>query len=118
MTVDEINVLSAKQQPMPDGLCLPEQQLFISLRYLYREYHLKRITKEQAIQDKSKLINSFDKAIFKYRIYEEFNRKANIYAHNSHKIHDTGCVVCKLIESILNGTFKEAIKCEQEETKK
>ena len=117
MTVDEINVLAAKQQPMPDGLCLPEQQLFISLRFLYREYHLKRICKEQAILEKSKLINSFEKAMFKYRVYEEFNRKADVYAHNSHKIHSTGCEVCKLIESILNGTFKEELKCEQEEEK-
>ncbi len=118
MTVDEINMMAAKQQPTPDGLCLPEQQLFISLRFLYQEYHLKRINKEQAIQDKSKLINSFEKAMFKFRVYEEFNRKANIYAHNSHKIHDTGCEVCKLIESILNGTFKEVIKCVQEEIEK
>lgn len=117
MTVDEINVLAAKQQPMPDGLCLPEQQLFISLRYLYREYHLKRISKEQAKLEKAKFINSFEKAMFKYRVYEEFNRKADIYAHNSHRIKNTGCEVCKLIESILNGTYKEVIKCEQEEEK-
>lgn len=118
MTVDEINMMAAKQQPTPDGLCLPEQQLFISLRYLYSEYHMKRINKEQAIQDKSKLINSFDKAMFKYRVYEEFNRKANIYAHNSHKIHDAGCEVCKLIEGILNGTYKEGKSCVQEGTEK
>lgn len=117
MTVDEINILAAKQQPLPDGLLLPEQQLFISLRYLYREYYLKRISKEQAKIEKTKFINSFEKAMFKYRVYEEFNRKADVYAHNSHKIHDAGCEVCKLIESILNGTYKEEEKCGQEEEK-
>ncbi len=114
MTVDEINILAAKQQPMPDGLCLPEQQLFISLRFLYREYHLKRICKEQAKLEKAKFIETFEKAMFEYRIYKEYSRKARVYAHNSHKIHSTGCEVCKLIESILNGTYKEELKCVQE----
>ena len=56
---------------MPDGLCLPDQMAYAALRSIYRDFHEKRLDREQAGQEKRLLRRSWEKA----KEAEAFGRK-------------------------------------------
>lgn len=43
-------------EPIPSGLSLTDRKLYVALRWLYREYHDKHISREQAQRDKAALL--------------------------------------------------------------
>ena len=56
---EEINKMACDKPEMPDGLCLPEQLLFQSLRSLYYQYSQGFIKREQATAEKKRLIEAY-----------------------------------------------------------
>ena len=49
--------------PMPEGLCLEDQLTFQALSLLYARYHIGRISREDAVKEKGKLIYEHDRRI-------------------------------------------------------
>lgn len=47
--------IAAREGPMPDGLCLPEQRAFQAMVLLYRRFNSKVITSEQASAEKRQI---------------------------------------------------------------
>ena len=47
--------IAAREGPMPDGLCLPEQRAFQAMVLLYRRFNSKAITSEQASAEKRQI---------------------------------------------------------------
>lgn len=46
--------------PMPDGLAFPDQLMFQALSLLYARYRAKTITREQASQEKQRLLHEHE----------------------------------------------------------
>lgn len=48
-----------KGDPMPDGLDIPDQVMFIALRGLYHQAKAGTISRETAVQEKKNLLNGY-----------------------------------------------------------
>lgn len=49
-----------KNYPVPCGLCLTDQKVYIALRGIYQQYHEKQISREQAAADKKELLKLYE----------------------------------------------------------
>lgn len=47
--------------PMPEGLCLEDQLTFQALSLLYARYHIGRISREDAVREKGRLVYEHDR---------------------------------------------------------
>lgn len=59
--VSALECAAMNNEPMPDGLSLPDQMYFQGLAWLYARYHAKQISRERGQQEKQKLIISRDR---------------------------------------------------------
>jgi len=103
MKLDELNHLAAKSEPIPDGLTLPEQWLYLSLRILYREYQSGVLTKEQAALEKRRLIEQYELMQLHHSAYQQATERSKQYSLLLVEAEKTGCDVCKKIVRIFDG---------------
>lgn len=103
MNLNELERTAARGEAMPDGLKQPEQLLFVSLRILYREYRSGAIEKEQAGQEKRKLIDEYELMMLHHRAYTQASERANRYSHILTDAEKSGCEICKKIVKIFDG---------------
>lgn len=59
--VSALEYAAMNNEPMPDGLRLPDQMYFQGLAWLYARYHAKQISRERGQQEKQKLVISRDR---------------------------------------------------------
>lgn len=72
MNFDELEEAAMKDKQMPKGLYdLTEQCAFFALRYLYNTWRRGMIGREQAAEEKHRLLNAFNQR----KSLEEFDRK-------------------------------------------
>lgn len=100
---DILNNYAAKLMPLPDKLTPPEQNFYLSLRIVYREYRANQISIEQAKSEKHKLINALLTSAYKYDLYEWGAKHETAFQHLSHEIYTNGCPVCKKLKRTLQG---------------
>ena len=97
---------AARDDPMPDGLSLAEQQTFQAIRYLYAVYRAKRITQAQAAQEKAKVLRELRMMQEKEALMEKSYAKQTAMwkdveaAANRYSLDKTIENADKLIESI------------------
>ena len=103
MGLTELERLAAKGDPLPDNLAMPEQWLYLSLRMLYREYRSGAIEKEQAGQEKRKLIDEYKLMMLHHRAYTQASDRVNRYSHILTDAEKSGCEICKKIVKIFDG---------------
>lgn len=100
---DELNVMAAKNMPMPDGLNSAEQLYFLSLRTLYMDYRRNAIEVEQAKAERLKLTEAFVENAYNYELYRHQADIQAIFAKNYQDIKNNGCEVCQRLDKILCG---------------
>lgn len=71
---------------MPDGLCLPDQMAYSALRSIYRDFHRKDMSREQASREKRLLRREWEKA------KEEEASSARLASFRSRILRDTEAV--------------------------
>ena len=76
---DELNVIAAKGDPLPDGLTSPEQLYFLSLRQIYRDYRSGSLELEQAKAEKLKAVDAYMDNMFMYNLYEHHAKLEEIF---------------------------------------
>lgn len=59
---------------MPDGLSFPDQQMFIALRHLYSDKRSGRITRDMAVREKKKLLESYRYSLFQQELGDRWTR--------------------------------------------
>ena len=113
---DELNILAAKGQPLPENLTSPEQLYFLSLRALYTDYRNKSITVEQAKKERKQLSKAFIENMYNFQMYKHQTEVHLIYARNFQDIKKNGCEVCNRLYKVLCGLgldeIEEALKDE------
>lgn len=104
--VSELEKSAMRGDPMPDGLCLPDQALYQALRELYRCYRAKSITREDAKKEKSALLKSHAKLMQWHRIYQETADMRNRLADSLARANKEGCECCQTVVRIFDGRSK------------
>ncbi len=103
MKLDALERAAAKNVPMPDGLEMPEQYLFLSMRGLYLAYRTGGVAKEQAKREKTAIIEIYECFALQYKIMQQHMRMLRTVQKYSDRIKDSGCDVCKGLYRALCG---------------
>ena len=103
MTTKEIETMAMQGFGLPDGLSLPEQMLFLSLRALYGDYHAHRIDRQQAKTEKRSLIQQFNTAQSLYRMYSVSAQRYHAATALLHDVEKVGCDRCRHLARVLDG---------------
>lgn len=103
MMQEELERLAAKSEPLPDGLTLPEQWLYLSLRLLYKEHKAGMVTREQAAKEKRAILDQYELAKLHYSAYQQTTERTNRYGYLFAEAEKSGCDVCRKIVRILDG---------------
>ena len=75
--VSALEYAAMNNEPMPDGLRLPDQMYFQGLAWLYARYHARQISREQGQVEKQKLVVARDRLA---RESESLTRMSQYYA--------------------------------------
>ena len=107
MQLKDIEFDACNNKPMSKYLTLPEMCLYISLRYLYKSWHIGAISKENATADKHKLLAEYEryKAAYNdylkvYGDYQDNICKAGTMLSDIEKskdVKDIAVLACKVI---------------------
>lgn len=100
---DELNRAAAKLLPLPDGLTQPEQLLYKSLCFLYRDHRSGRIAYEQAKREKQELYRAYIDAAYSLDMWKTYQKITDIFHHRQHEIKTSGCKVCRSLDRLLCG---------------
>lgn len=102
MTLEQIERLAMHNEPLPKGLNLPEQLLFLSFRSLYQSYRAGQITRERAHNEKVKLLSQFADWIRWSEIYQDTCRMRVELAEVARDMTVNGCEICKRAIKIID----------------
>ena len=105
MSTDELERLAASCSEMPENLNVAEQLLFLSLRQLYAIYRTRKITRDIAKREKTKIYKQFETNSLDLRCWESAMEKSRKLAILSPKLKN-GCDLCKKYDRILGGLEK------------
>lgn len=101
--IDDIERLAMKNELMPEGLKLPEQLVYLSLRHLHEMYREGRISREQARAEKIMLEKQYKDAAFWFSVWDEVVHRRNKAAKLLPEIDDHGCELCRKYTAIMSG---------------
>ena len=103
MKQEELERSAAKNAPMPDGLEVPEQYLFLALRGLYLAYRFGGMEKTQAKQEKTKVLDTYKDLCLKWNIVQQHMRMLRAVQKYEGSIRESGCEVCRGLYRALCG---------------
>ena len=105
MSADELEKLAASCSEMPENLNVAEQLLFLSLRQLYAIYSTRKITRDIAKREKTKIYKQFETNSLDLRCWESAMERTRKLAVLSPELKN-GCDLCKKYDRILGGLEK------------
>ena len=105
MSTDELERLAASCSEMPENLNVAEQLLFLSLRQLYAIYRTRKITRDIAKREKTKIYKQFETNCLDLRCWESAMERTRKLAVLSPELKN-GCDLCKKYDRILGGLEK------------
>ena len=101
--IHAIEKLAMQGVEMPPGLSQPEQILFLGLRILHWEYRHKEITREQAVKEKSMLVQEYEQEALFHECYNqavEIRQRMGAILTEAVK---SDCQRCKKLVEIFDG---------------
>lgn len=105
MSTDELEKLAASFAEMPDGLNAAEQLLYLSLRQLYAIYRTRKITRDIAKREKTKIYKQYEINSLNLKCWESAMERTRKLAVLSPELKN-GCDLCKKYSRILGGIEK------------
>ena len=105
MSTDELEKLAASFAEMPDGLNAAEQLLYLSLRQLYAIYHTRKITRDIAKAEKTRIYKQYEINSLNLKCWESAMERTRKLAVLSPELKN-GCDLCKKYDRILGGLEK------------
>ena len=105
MSTDELERLAVSCSEMPENLNVAEQLLFLSLRQLYAIYRTRKITRDIAKREKTKIYKQFETNSLDLRCWESAMERTRKLAVLSPELKN-GCELCKKYSRILGGIEK------------
>lgn len=99
----DLERLAAAGADMPDGLKLPEQLLFLTLRELYKNYRSGAVNKDRAKREKSKIMAAYNGLVFEQRVIDHHLAIRERIRKEMGNIYKCGCSDCQRMARILDG---------------
>lgn len=99
----ELELLAVKNAPLPEGLEYPEQFLFLQLRSVYASYHTGQLSKEQAKNEKTNILEAYKTFELQYKIGQQNMAMLRSVQKYQGSIGESGCPVCKNLYRALCG---------------
>lgn len=109
MTTDELERLAASDAEMPDGLTMPEQLLFLTLRELYKNFRSGAVNRERAKREKSRVLVAYRGLASEYAVVEQHLQIRKRLTKNIGDIYKCGCQNCRKLINIFNGIDRQDI---------
>ncbi|GKH49641.1 hypothetical protein CE91St46_07520 [Eubacteriales bacterium] len=103
MVPELIERQAANLQPMPDGLSGSEQQLFLSLRTVYRDYRAGAINRDQAKREKAEVVKAYRLNAARDAVGENLMERLRRSELVRQEIERGGCELCRRLTRILDG---------------
>lgn len=102
MSTDELEKLAASFAEMPDGINAAEQLLYLSLRQLYAIYRTRKITRDIAKVEKTRIYKQYEINSLNLKCWESAMERTRKLAVLSPELKN-GCDLCKKYDRILGG---------------
>lgn len=100
---EQLERLAASDEEMPDGLAMPEQLLFLSIRELYKNFRSGAVNRERGKREKNRILVSYRGLASEYAIVEQHLQIRKRLTKNIGEIYKCGCPHCKKLIDIFNG---------------
>lgn len=96
MELYELEQRAARLEELPELLNLPQTELFLGLRFLYREYRRGTVPREQAAREKKRLMNQYTHCEKRQQDYvevfrqkqDDLKRCEELFHQLNHKLKD------------------------------
>lgn len=106
MTAEDIEIRAMHNDPLPSGLELPEQLLFMAFRCLHRSVRAGQVTRDQAHAEKAQLLGSFAGQMRWDRIYQDTCKMRVELGGIAKDMAVSGCPICSKAIEIIDGRIK------------
>lgn len=103
MNPEQIEIHAMHNEPLPNGLELPEQLLFMAFRWLHQSVRIGALTREQAHTEKAQLLDQFTDWMRWDGIYQDTCKMRVKLAGYSKKVGLGSCERCKKLMKIFDG---------------
>ena len=101
--------LAAKGEEMPDGLSVPEQLLFLTLRELYKNFRSGTVNRERAKQEKQYIYVAYEQLKNEYKATEQHMKIRSRLSGNICELYKCGCDSCRHLLNIFTGIDRKDI---------
>lgn len=115
MTTDEIERLAANDSEMPDGLAMPEQLLFFTLRELYGNFRSGIVNRDRAKREKSRIYVAYYGLNNDYKATEQHLQIRKRLSHSIGDVYQCGCENCRKLLNVFVGVDRVDIPQETKE---
>lgn len=103
LTPEQIEIQAMHNDPIPTGFELPERLLFMAFRCLHQSVRAGQLTREQAHNEKMKLLDQFEDWMRWDSIYLDTCKMRVELAGYSKEIESGNCERCKKLMRIFDG---------------
>ena len=103
MNPEQIEIHAMHNEPLPNGLELPEQLLFMAFRWLHQSARIGALTCEQAHTEKTQLLDQFTDWMRWDAIYQDTCKMRVKLAGIAREMTVNGCPICKRAIAIFDG---------------
>lgn len=104
--VERLTKLAYHNEKIPEKLELPEQLLFLSLRFMYRSFNYNQINKETAISEKNQIIQSYNYFKFMRDMFSQNIKMKNKFDYHILQMGKNDCELCKKAVAIFTNMDK------------
>ena len=102
MNPEQIEIHAMHNEPLPNGLELPEQLLFMAFRWLHQGVRIGALTREQAHTEKTQLLDQFTDWMRWDAIYQDTCKMRAELAGVAKDMTVSGCPICKRAIEIID----------------
>lgn len=106
---EQLEHLAATDSEMPDGLSMPEELLFLTLRTLYQNFHSGAVSQDRAKREKSRIYAAYEILKKDYAIVEHHLDIRKRLTHNISEIFKGDCPHCKTLIRVFTGVERNDI---------
>ena len=115
MTPEQLERLAASGEELPEGLELPEQLYYLTLRELYSNYHNGIVNKDRAKREKSRINVAYRNLTAEYEITRQHKAINNRLSKHIGELYQCGCPNCRKLINIFTGINRQDIPDEIKE---
>ena len=109
MTPEELERLAAADSEMPEGLEMPEQLLYLTLRTLYQNFRSGAVNRDRAKREKSRILVAYGDLQSKHKVTKFHNEIHKRLQNNVCELYKCGCEHCRKLINIFTGIDRRDI---------